>query len=302
LIVALRAFPSKGKIAGSIGCSIDPTKDGLSQLQKYLGQNRPNPSAEGTERFIFGMRDALGQQNVSVYGVPATTHFAQVMVEADYNMKLIGISLEHPLPALKSWVDRSNPAAVSRNAMQRWYFVPDYDCVRVSGDDLAMELVGDGVKLVGADEVVTAGGERHASSSADGASKAFCADFTKKYPQLAAVMPVYSQLRNLIDLSVAAAFIQQHDFRGKTEWQMTTFGDEATVPTETFTAPKTVESAVNAIWKGTHLMTPIGGGVTISPMQALDSSRLLKDDNGKVSEARSKLKLDNLPKGQWWWD
>ncbi len=302
LIVALRAFPAKGKMAGNIGCSIDPTKEGLSQLQKYLSQNRPNPSAEGTERFIFGMRDALGQQNVSVYGVPATTHFAQVMVEADYHMKLIGISLEHPLPTLKSWVERSNPAAVSRNAMQRWYFVPDYDCVRVSGDDLAMELVGDGVKLVGADEVVSAGGERHASANADGASKAFCTDFTKKYPQLAAVMPVYSQLRNLIDLSVAAAFIQQHDFRGKAQWPMTTFSEEATVPTETFTAPKTVESAVNAIWKGTHLMTPIGGGVTISPMQALDTSHLLKDDNGKVSEARSKLNLDNLPKGQWWWD
>ena len=31
-------------------------------------------------------------------------------------------------------------------------------------------------------------------------------------------MPVYAQLRNLIDLSVAAAFIQQQEFCGKAEW------------------------------------------------------------------------------------
>ncbi len=302
LIVALRAFPPKGKAAGSIGCSIDPTQDGLKALQQYLNQNRPNPSAEGTERFIVGMKEALGQQNVSTYGVPAKSHFAQVLVEADYNMKLIGISLLKPVAGFKSWVDRENPAGISRNAMQRWYFVPDYDCVRVSGDDLAMELVGDGVKLVGADEVVGANGERHSSAASDGASKAFCTEFTKKYPQIAAAMPVYGQLRNLIDLSVAAAFIKQHDLAGKAEWRMTTFADEATVPTESYNAPKTVESAVNAIWKGTHLMTPIGGGVTISPMQALETSHLLKDDGNKLGEARSKVDLQNVPKGQWWWD
>ena len=52
-------------------------------------------------------------------------------------------------------MDRAKPAQVSRNALQRWYFVPDYQCVRVSEDNLAMELVGDGVKLVGEDELVT---------------------------------------------------------------------------------------------------------------------------------------------------
>ena len=38
--------------------------------------------------------------------------------------------------------------------------MPDYQCVRVSEDKLAMELVGDGVKLVGEDELVSASGER----------------------------------------------------------------------------------------------------------------------------------------------
>ena len=44
--------------------------------------------------------------------------------------------------------------AIARNALQRWYFVPEYQCVRVSGDSLAMRLEGNGVKLVGENEVV----------------------------------------------------------------------------------------------------------------------------------------------------
>ena len=59
------------------------------------------------------------------------------MVEADYRMKLIGIGLEKPPVKLVSYVDRAKPSDVSRNAMQRWFFVPDYKCVRESDDKLA---------------------------------------------------------------------------------------------------------------------------------------------------------------------
>ena len=40
----------------------------------------------------------------------AETHFAQVMVEADYRMKLIGIGLETPPVKMVSYVDRAEPA------------------------------------------------------------------------------------------------------------------------------------------------------------------------------------------------
>ena len=42
----------------------------------------------------------------------ANTHFAQVMIEADYRMKLIGIGLERPPVKLASYVDKANPAMV----------------------------------------------------------------------------------------------------------------------------------------------------------------------------------------------
>ena len=188
---------------------------------------------------------------MSVNGVSPKTHFAQVLVEADYRMKLIGIGLEKPPVRLVSYVDRANPAQVSRNALQRWYFVPDYQCVRVSDDRLAMELVGDGVKLVG--EGRTGHGRRAAASRGQKSNKAsqdFVTSFTKKYPELADRSPVYAELRNLIDLSVAAAYIQKQDFYGKAGWKMPLLGNEKDFAVETYNSPKQVAAAVNAIWKG----------------------------------------------------
>jgi hypothetical protein len=200
-------------------------------------------------------------------------------------------------------VEHANPAQVSRNALQRWFFTPDYQCVRVSEDQLAMELVGQGVKLVGEDELVTSDGTRRQTGGAGNrASKAFVSDFTRKYEELAAVSPVYAQLRNLIDLAIAAAFIRQQDLHRKAGWPMATLGEEAKFAVETYRTPLQVETAVTSVWKGNTLMTPIGGGVTIHAEQALDAQNLLPDEAGKLQGLHQKVDLKQLAPGQWWWD
>jgi hypothetical protein len=302
LVTALRAFPPHGRGATVIGCSIDPTPEGLANMQQFLRTLGGRATPNQTQFIVNGLRQSLGLQEVRITGVPPTTHFAQVLVEADYRMKLIGIGLERPPVRLASYVDLASPTSVSRNALQRWFFVPNYDCVRVTPDQLAMELVGNGVKLVGADELVAADGTRQKSGVVDRASQQFVEGFTAKYPQLAAVSPVFAQLRNLIDMAIAAAFIQQQDYYGKAGWGMDTFGRETAFPVETQTAPQRVESAVNSVWKGNRLMTPIGGGVHIEARQALKPENLLADEEGKVDYARRQTRLDHLAPGQWWWD
>ena len=148
MVTALRSFAPGKKPTAEIGCSIDPTPEGLSQMQNFLRSFGAEAVPEQTQFIVDRLQSSLGLQVVTVNGVPGSTHFAQVMVEADYRMKLIGIGLERPPVRLVSFVERVNPAQVSRNALFRFYFVPDYNCVRVSDDKTAMELVGDGVKLV----------------------------------------------------------------------------------------------------------------------------------------------------------
>jgi hypothetical protein len=302
LVVALRSFPPTGESTQVIGVSIDPTQEGLQNMRQFLvdisGRVRPGDA----DAIVAGLREKLGLQNVSVQGISPKTHFAQVLVEADYRMKLIGIGMEQPPVKITSYVDRANPRDVSRNALQRWYFTPNYECVRMAEDKLAMELVGEGVKLIGENELVQADGSRVGVGGGNRASDLFCSAFTQNYPQLAQKTPVYAQMRNLIDLSVAAAFIQQEDFYGKAGWQMTTFGDESKFPVEIYETPKTVETACTAVWKGNTLMTPVGGGVHIEPKQALESKNLIQDETSKVADVRAQTKIEGLAEGQWWWD
>ena len=300
LAAAIRAFPPGEPTDHNIGCSIDPTQEGLAAMQTFLRKlGRVNPKA-GTNDIVNGMRESLGPQRVRIDGVSAASHFAQVMVEADYRMKLIGIGLEPPPVKMNSWIELTSAGGVAANALQRWYFMPDYKCIRVSEDDLAIELVGRGVKLVGADEAVLPDGRRMTADRADRASKTFTDTFTRKYPEIAARNPVYAQLRTLIDLAVLAAYLQEHDAYGRTHWDAAALRDEQICTIERFQPPTVVEPAINAVWRGNRLLTPIGGGVTLQPRIALDSPNLLMDEQGTVAAARGE-KLA-VPAGRWWWD
>lgn len=303
LVTALRAFPPTGKKTKIIMCSIDPTPEGLARMQNFLRSiGSVNPNVGSTDEIVNGLRTSLGLQNIRVGGVPASTHFAQVLVEADYRMKLIGIGIEKPPIRMTSYVDRANPAMVSKSALQRWYFIPDYDCVRVTDDNSGMELVGDGVKLVGEDQVVMRDGSRQVAAKGNKASQAFVTSFTEKYAQLAAKVPVFAQLRSCIDLAVAAAYIQQQDFYGKANWNADVFGNEQICPVETLPMPQQVETTVTAIWKGARLMTPVGGGVHIEPLQAIQTAHVQSDEDGKLAEAKAAIDLKQLAADQWWWD
>jgi hypothetical protein len=301
LAVALRAFAPGARRNPLVHCSIDPTPEGLARMQQFINEIGGSIGAGDEQYIVEGLRDSLGLQVITVGGVSASTHFAQVLVEADYRMKLIGIGLEEPPVDIRSYVSLVNPAAVARNLMQRWYFVPDYQRIKVAADGNAAEFVGLGVKLVGEDEVVSAAGGRTAQGGQNRASLQFTRSFTENYEQLAAAAPVYAQLRNCIDLLVAAAFIGKHDLYGRAGIDLGALGNESDFAVETYNAPRQVATAVNSMWKNRRLMTPVGGGVEIRAAQALADSNVLSDD-GAVAKAHDAIDLSDLPAGQWWWD
>ena len=151
------------------------------------------------------MRDALGHADVRVFGIPADSSMARDMIEADYRMKLIGIGSQPPPVKMLTFVQALSSAR--NGGLQRWWFTPNYECVRISDDRLAMELVGQGVQLQSEDKVIGPGGKLlNAGAVRNKASDLFTASFTAKYEGIASRVPVYAQLRNHIDLLVAAAF------------------------------------------------------------------------------------------------
>ena len=299
LIVALRAFSPSGEKTPLIAVSIDPTQDGLkrmAQAQRNLGAVNLNQRFDIANLF----REALGHQTITITGVSPRTHFAQVLVEADYNMKLIGIGLKQPPVNITSFIKAATLR--SGNRLQRWYFQPNYDSVSLSEDKYAMQLSGSGVKLVGEDETVSAQGQRNRTGGANKASQTFTTSFTKAYDDLAKVRPLFAELRNLIDLSIGAAFIQKMGLYEDAEWNMETFLDESIASIENSNAPTKVDPVVNVVVKGGAIMTPIGGGVHIQPRLALNSDVVKIDSEGKINEVKDAITFDDLKDSQWWWD
>ncbi|TWT47593.1 DUF1598 domain-containing protein [Botrimarina hoheduenensis] len=302
LLAALRAFPANESGQGPlIYCSIDPTAEGLARMQQFLASFGRQATPAQTQYIVKSLQEALGPQVVTVGGMPADTHFAQVLVEADYQMKLIGIGLESAPVKLKSYVARANAAMVSRNALQRWYFVPDYERLMMSEDGLAAQIVGDGVKLIGEDEMVSRDGRRRQVGATNRASNGFVSDFTKSYDRIAQRSPVYAQLRNCIDLAVTAALIRTKGYYQTAAWTPGAFASEETYPIQTFNAPERVATAVNSLWKGSMLMTPVGGGVQIGAAEALNKENVRYDEDGALSTTREAV-LATSPRDRWWWD
>lgn len=302
VIIALRAFSPTGEKTNTISVSIDPTKEGLARMQETLrkiGGNYRSPA--DIPVIVNSLRQSLGHNEVTIKGVPAGTHFAHVLTEADYRMKLIGIGLEAPPVPLSSYAQRMT--GNEANSLVRWYFVPDYEAVASSEDGFALRMVGQGVKLVGEDELVSRDGSRKASGrAANAASRAFTNEFTKKFGMIAENNAVFSQLRNLVDLTIAAAFIQDRDFYGQAQWDLGVFASEDELAVEVFQAPQQVETAINAVMKGSRLVTPIGGGVAIQARKALSQENIQGDGDGAISQQRASVKLDGLADSQWWWD
>ena len=99
---------SHGRTAaqGGITCSIDPTPEGLARLSQWRapGRRSGRPSAESYEK-------ALGMQRISVAGRAGTSHFARVLVAADYRMKRIAMNFDpSPVRGLPNYLQMVRPA------------------------------------------------------------------------------------------------------------------------------------------------------------------------------------------------
>jgi hypothetical protein len=302
LLVALRAYPPDGPALPLVGCTILPPKNAWERFvafQRTIPNVIPQAAREETAAKIAqGSREALGLAEIRVLGISDRAHMGAVMVECDYRMKLIAVGLEPPPVKLKTYLDLLN-GAPKRQSAQRWWFTPDYECIRATDDGLAMQLVGDGVILREENQLVSRDGELTPDGTVDGAAQAFAAGFTRNYDAIATASPVFAELRNSIDLLVVAAYVRDRKFCVESGWDMALLLDEERLPTQTCITPREVESVVNVVWKGNRLLAPTGG-VTIHPQEALKTDRL-PDEGGKLARERDEVAKE-FEASRWWWD
>ena len=133
LLVALRSL--KADRPTGISCSIDPTSEGIARLQTLL---KNAPTLDGNpDPFLDNLEQTLGPQTITVAGVADTTHFANVLVAADYRMKRLAMAFEPaPIAGLPDFLHmlKSSSSRAGRQMLPRWWLAPAYDAILADAD------------------------------------------------------------------------------------------------------------------------------------------------------------------------
>jgi hypothetical protein len=192
----------------------------------------------------------------------------------------------------------------SGNAIQRWWFVPLYDRIERSSDGLSYAFVGQRAQLLGEDELANAAGERSKAAVTKISTEEFSRQFTEKFPQLAAHMPVFAELQQLIDWTVFAALVRHERLAERIEWSMPVFADASKLPHESWPVPKETQCLVNTKrTKSGVMMGQLSGGVTIRPAEVLRQISVRVEDEPALAEQRTMaLHRTSGREHAWWWD
>ena len=309
---------------GKFGCAIVPRQKNLAATKKFLTTSKLKGKAWRTE-----IRNALGQQDIEIYGIQPTTHTAYVLVEADYRMKLIGMGLESSIDQVPSYLERVQLDATGSPPpldVARWWFTLNYDRVRRNKSSDQFTFSGPGVKVLSETEFINAQGKRIHSGGSVGPTKTFAEDFTTHFEQLATKYPIYQQLKNVFDLAMAANLIHDHGLARQASWQASFFvpaEDLLAKDTKTFVStasqpilqypfdqanlPRQVDTVMNdrviqlRVKSKTkrHTIVGVSGGVSADFGQLLGENPV---ESKNIAQDNAVPASPNTQRATWWWD
>lgn len=303
LLVLLRhAYQGAGSV---FGCTLEPTHEGLAAAQEYIQQTSGKPLKPGQrDKWLEEIRRRVGLQTAAVFGIDPRTRVAQVLLEADYRMKLVGLGLEPGTLDVPSYLDL---VAAERTAppmsVLRWWFTLNYEAIVSSRSEDAYELRGQGVKLLSENELLTATGKRVHTGESDVLNQEFANRFTKHFAALAAKYPIYAELQNLFDMALVASLIRARDLPGQVRWEPTCLLDAQELPTLEGPLPRTVDTVMNYKVVGrSRIVAAVSGGVQVDTRSLVAPDAIQTEGTGRLNSERQRAAPERLPRDRWWWD
>jgi hypothetical protein len=306
LVVVFRSMLAPD--GGRFGCSITPTQDGLARTKAFIEESNKTPLKPGQSGgWLNKLRDNLGLQDIEVYGIDPRTRAAQVLVEADYRMKLVGLGLEDGVLGVKNYlssitVQPGEPAPPMD--VLRWWFTLNYQAVAASAERDVYELRGQGVKVLSENELLTMTGQRVPTGAASPANLSFTTSFTDHFDRLAARYPIYADLRNIFDLALVGALVKAERLLDRVDWQMPVISRPERYAVRLGTAPKQVQTVIaHRVVNRTQILVGVSGGVAVNPSGFVAVDKIAVDSYGKLAiEHGRAAAAKDLALEAWWWD
>ncbi len=300
LIVLSKTFSQDGQ--SLFMCSIDPKQEQVQAVNDFVRDNRRQLNRRTAARFTEQLEQMLGLQNVIVQGIPTDSRVAQVIVDADYRMKQIGIGEVEGAPGMRSYFDLLSRAeqrgSQSMDAL-RWWMTVGYESILTSASGNAFEFTGASVRCLAEDQIVNADGTRVGAGEANGANAKFAQLFTQHFEALADQDPVFADLQNVFDLAMVSALLNSQGLRDAAHLDADGF---AAVPAESVDVPEELmTAAAHRVYAGRHVVVQVAGGVRGDMAAVVRDAGRFQESAGLTGTA-----TDASPIGHgsdaWWWD
>lgn len=294
---------------GRFGCSIDPKRANLAATQAFLARPTGPLKPSRTKRWVHQIRDTLGLQDIRVYGLPASSHAARVIVEADYHMKLVGMGLEPTVDGLESYLDSIDKQSIPKSMdVLRWWFTMRPHAIEQNADETAFALTEEVVQLQCDNERLEGDGVRRTTQMPSALNQQFAHQFTQQFHQLRREYPIYAQLDQLFRMALVAGILERTEVPAPAEQS------PETQPTQDVSlwqalrpargsSPSEVPSIVNhRVIDRRHVIVGVSGGVTVDIANTLNGIKTNDDAQLASKRSSSSRKPSVQSSDAWWWD
>jgi hypothetical protein len=306
-VVVFRTFAPGGQ--AEFGCSINTRDANMKSLMEFVEATSKSPLRPGQparDKWIHELQARLGLQDVVVTGVPANTRVAQVLVEADYRMKLIGVAKLDAGKNIPNYFDLLKAAGQIRGGsldVLRWWLTMKYSAIVHNPDRNFFEIQGGSVMAQSENQFLNAQGQHVPTGKSEPVNRQFVENLTRHYNELARRDPVFADLRNVFDMALVAALCRQEHLHSRANWELGAFGPNGDFHPAVVQAPSVVESVMNyrAYNGGRDIVVQVAGGVQADIAGIARDQSIAKED-AALDEVANRGKDPALPQGRWWWD
>ena len=238
----------------------------------------------------------MGMQRVLLTDVPRDSHFAAVMVAADFWMKRYALGFDSPpiedMPSYMTLLQQ-NPR-MPRLTSPRWWMATNYDSLGRAPDGLTWQLAGPAVRTLTQDSVFRSDGRRIETGERNALAERWAETMTKNYATLCRQRPVFGELRNCFDLSVIAAIIAQERLLDFAQCEVPLLTDSSTWA-PTFNVPTEIPSQGSLVRVRSGWAVSISGGVDLDTKSVIEK---WQEQPGIHSKVKRPYPEDTT---RWWW-
>jgi hypothetical protein len=324
-VAAMRFVFSESPRHSFVGCSIDPTPQGVKAVQSLAGRIQPSQFTPVELERQFAA--AAGPQTISLFGVEGDSRLAWVMVAADYRLKRL--SMEHdrsPVAGLQTYLGEVVARGDRRPIDARFWFVGHLARLDSDADERCFEFTLPAVRVQTAAASTTTASTNASRTSKNPkplknpAADAFVNSCNRLWPKLTESIPAFQELERAVVWCGVAALIREHDERqssvdsngespGVVEdseasepWSPAGWLDPQTVRIASRPVPtKTASLGIVRRTASGQYAVGVSGGVEIDPLSVVAAEARISDRGGALAEFASGLRFPT-DRSTWYWD